>query len=66
MQMTTGIRAGQPALTNLARICLWLSHHRRNVDEQASVTVAVTAKLAAERVNAATAGTNSLIAFPLK
>lgn len=33
MQMTTGIRAGQPALTNLARICLWLSHHRGSTVE---------------------------------
>jgi hypothetical protein len=28
MQMTSGIRAEQPAPTSLARICLWLSHHR--------------------------------------
>ena len=27
MQMTNGIRAEQPALTSLARICLWLMHH---------------------------------------
>ena len=28
MHMTSGIRAEQPGLTSLARICLWLSHHR--------------------------------------
>ena len=28
MQMTSGIRAEQPARTSLARVCLWLSHHR--------------------------------------
>jgi hypothetical protein len=28
MQTTSGIRAELPALTSLARICLWLSHHR--------------------------------------
>ena len=28
MQITSGIRAEQPALTSLARICVWLSHHR--------------------------------------
>lgn len=26
--MTNGIRAERPGLTSLARICLWLSHHR--------------------------------------
>jgi hypothetical protein len=28
MHITSGIHAEQPALTSLARICLWLSHHR--------------------------------------
>ena len=28
MQTTSGIRAEQPALASLARVCLWLSHHR--------------------------------------
>jgi hypothetical protein len=33
MQMTTGIRAELPALTSLARICVWLSHHRGSTVE---------------------------------
>lgn len=28
MQMTSGIRAEQQAQTSLARMCVWLSHHR--------------------------------------
>jgi hypothetical protein len=53
MQITSGIHAEQPALTSLARICLWLSHHRGTAVElggrswRVSIGVPLTAARAA-------------------